>query len=266
MLEVGLAYWDTTKNKHIHEIYNEGKYSLYLFKEPTKIILNKKEILVASHSIFMSKQDVSHHFCISDANCRFDFIEIVGDETCEIVEKLKLPVNTLFCVHSSLYVSNLIKEIAATKIQECNDSKIKMDITLRQLLLNIGLMYWNISSNTPSMRDKYVQMMKSIRNEMVAHPEYDWSVPVMAKKINMCESSFRKLYVKYHNVSPKDDLINIRIQKAKQLMHLGELSVKEVANAVGYDNEYYFMRLFKRKTGFPPGSMHTKINEKCDEK
>ncbi|UKI31117.1 MAG: helix-turn-helix domain-containing protein [Lentisphaeria bacterium] len=32
------------------------------------------------------------------------------------------------------------------------------------------------------------------------------------------------------------------------------MSVKEIAGEMGFDNEYYFSRFFKRHLGLPPGS------------
>ena len=43
-----------------------------------------------------------------------------------------------------------------------------------------------------------------------------------------------------------------RIEKAKELLSWGNAPVKTVARLVGYEDEYYFMRVFKKKTGFTP--------------
>lgn len=47
-------------------------------------------------------------------------------------------------------------------------------------------------------------------------------------------------------------LIEKRIEKAKELLTEGKMSVSEVAFAVGYDNFAYFSRLFKNKAGISP--------------
>jgi AraC-like DNA-binding protein len=45
--------------------------------------------------------------------------------------------------------------------------------------------------------------------------------------------------------------ISIKIVKAKELLGRG-LAVKEVASRLGFKDEYYFSRLFKKKTGLSP--------------
>ena len=48
-------------------------------------------------------------------------------------------------------------------------------------------------------------------------------------------------------------LINIRLDKAKELLEESpELSIKEVADRVGYDDAYHFSKLFKKRFGISP--------------
>ncbi|MDI4645209.1 AraC family transcriptional regulator [Cohnella hashimotonis] len=52
---------------------------------------------------------------------------------------------------------------------------------------------------------------------------------------------------------PIDFLNTVRIDKAQQMLLLTDNKLKEIANAVGYSNEYYFNRKFKQKIGVTPG-------------
>jgi YesN/AraC family two-component response regulator len=42
------------------------------------------------------------------------------------------------------------------------------------------------------------------------------------------------------------------MEKAKELLVKEELSVKEIANSVGYQDAYHFSKLFKKYTGNSP--------------
>jgi transcriptional regulator GlxA family with amidase domain len=46
---------------------------------------------------------------------------------------------------------------------------------------------------------------------------------------------------------------NLRIEEAKRLLELEDLSSEDIAPAVGYENTAFFRRLFKRCTGLTPG-------------
>jgi AraC family transcriptional regulator len=51
---------------------------------------------------------------------------------------------------------------------------------------------------------------------------------------------------------PACHIIQARIDKARDLLGQGDLDVKEVAARCGFDNEYYFSRLFRKVTGTTP--------------
>lgn len=53
-------------------------------------------------------------------------------------------------------------------------------------------------------------------------------------------------------VSPLQLLLNIRIQKAKQLLESSDYSIAEIGELVGFPNAAYFSRQFKRLTGDSP--------------
>lgn len=53
-------------------------------------------------------------------------------------------------------------------------------------------------------------------------------------------------------VSPQEFLIGLRIQNAADLMRRTDLSVSQVAQAVGYGDPLYFSGLFRRRMGLPP--------------
>jgi AraC-like DNA-binding protein len=54
-------------------------------------------------------------------------------------------------------------------------------------------------------------------------------------------------------VPPIQYLIHCRIEEAKRLLMDSNLSVREIASIIGYENANYFNLLFKKMTGKPPG-------------
>lgn len=52
---------------------------------------------------------------------------------------------------------------------------------------------------------------------------------------------------------PIQYMIQCRMEEAKRLLEHSDLSVKEIASIIGYENANYFNLLFKKMTGKPPG-------------
>jgi two-component system response regulator YesN len=62
-----------------------------------------------------------------------------------------------------------------------------------------------------------------------------------------CEVFRREL-----GVSPMKKLRQVRIEKAEVFLENTEMTIKQVAFAVGYEDEHYFSRLFRKVTGRSP--------------
>lgn len=69
----------------------------------------------------------------------------------------------------------------------------------------------------------------------------------------MSYSYFRKLFKEYTGLSPASYFLDIKLQRAKDLLCKTQLSVKEIAYMLNFDSPDYFCTLFKKKTGKRPG-------------
>lgn len=65
-------------------------------------------------------------------------------------------------------------------------------------------------------------------------------------------SYFRLLFKRKMKNSPSNYLISLRMEQAKKLLATGKYNVSEVSYMVGYNDVYYFSRLFKKKIGVSP--------------
>ena len=60
-----------------------------------------------------------------------------------------------------------------------------------------------------------------------------------------------RVFKKYYGITPRQYLINKRIEKAKNLLKSGK-SVSDTCHTIGFDSIHSFSNLFKAKTGVPP--------------
>ncbi len=74
----------------------------------------------------------------------------------------------------------------------------------------------------------------------------------LAHECKISEEHFRKLFKKTYGISPKQYIINMRINKAKQLLTEGGLKMNAISEQSGFSNQYHFCRFFKQKTGLTP--------------
>ena len=80
----------------------------------------------------------------------------------------------------------------------------------------------------------------------------DLSISTLANVCNISEVYFRKLFIQQYGISPKQYIIDVRIEKARQLLTDGRLKIGAVSEECGFTNPYHFSRQFKNKTGLTP--------------
>lgn len=78
------------------------------------------------------------------------------------------------------------------------------------------------------------------------------NVTKIAEKYDLERRRLAYLFEKHTGLSPNTYITEFRISKAKNLLERAELSIAEVAERVGYDDCFYFSRVFKKQTGQSP--------------
>ena len=74
----------------------------------------------------------------------------------------------------------------------------------------------------------------------------------IATRLNMSYSWFRRIFKQYTGFSPSQYIIELRIQKGKELLTNTDMPSQEIAYEIGFENPDYFCTVFKKKTGMNP--------------
>lgn len=80
------------------------------------------------------------------------------------------------------------------------------------------------------------------------------SVHEHARRIGLSLSSLRRAIRRSGGCSPKEYVLRVRLNRAKELLAESDLQVSEIARKVGHDDPAYFTRMFTRRTGIAPSA------------
>ena len=86
-----------------------------------------------------------------------------------------------------------------------------------------------------------------------AAPERAWNFAGEAARMNMTLTHFRRIFKELSGMPPQQFLLHCRLRKAAELLQNSRLTIKEVAAQSGWDNVFYFSRLFRRQYELSPG-------------
>ena len=94
------------------------------------------------------------------------------------------------------------------------------------------------------------QDAKDLINETILYMQNELhrqlTVEEMALKHGLSSSYFSSLFRKATGMPPLDYFIHLKLQKACLLLYSSDIKIKKVAEEIGYDDPYYFSRLFKK--------------------
>lgn len=75
---------------------------------------------------------------------------------------------------------------------------------------------------------------------------------ILAQRLGVSEVYLRRLFTTYCGTTPKQYILNLRIEKAKQLLADNQHTVTAIAEKCGFSSLYHFCRCFKERTGCTP--------------
>jgi AraC-like DNA-binding protein len=78
------------------------------------------------------------------------------------------------------------------------------------------------------------------------------NIEQMAHASHIGYSHFRRAFKKYTGLSPAQYHLQLRLQKARDLLLTTNKSVKQIAFELGFQSNYYFTRIFTQKMGETP--------------
>lgn len=120
---------------------------------------------------------------------------------------------------------------------------------------------------TASVEEKRNVSSKKIVEEaikyMKKHYAEDISLEKIANRFFLNQTYFSRLFKQYTGSTFTDYLIELRMEKAKELLGQGKYKVYEVSQMNGYRSEKYFFRVFKQYTGCSPTEYYR--GKKLDE-
>ncbi len=99
------------------------------------------------------------------------------------------------------------------------------------------------------------ELVKTVEVYLRATYRQPYSLERLAEQFGCKPAYLLRLYRKVTGETPTQEVIRLRIERAKRLL-LGhpDLEIKQVAAAVGYEDALYFSRLFKKEAGLNPSA------------
>jgi len=104
-----------------------------------------------------------------------------------------------------------------------------------------------------SRRSRDVLDLDEVRSHIDHYFGNPLSLQSVARLFLVSREHLSRAFKKRFDVTVNDYITERRMERAQELLHDGDLEIKQVARMVGYGDLAYFYRVFKKRFGYPPG-------------
>ncbi|WLP93566.1 GlxA family transcriptional regulator [Psychrobacter sp. M13] len=104
------------------------------------------------------------------------------------------------------------------------------------------------------------QLVKKVQDYIENNFQQALSVSALATQVNITPRTLNRRFQSALNLRPIEYIQAVRIEQAKRLLELRDVSIKSLADQVGYSDISSFTRLFKRATELTPKEYQDKFS------
>ncbi len=243
------SMWPEKKGFALYRPKLKDEYIFLHFLTPAKLCINGQYLDVKPGGCIIYAPGACQEFSSPDTELLHDWFHVSSDFYL-LIEKYGVLPGKIYYPESA-EITEIIREIEL----ECLTLPPYYEASVKLLSekLVITLSRSEILPVNPSTRSE-LHKKQFIHARSVIHMDYqkDWSIEEMAELVHLSPSRFFTVYKSIFGISPKEDLLNSRIQHAEMFLSQGH-TVSETASLSGFSNQYNFIRQFKKITGKTPG-------------
>ncbi|MGB1242084.1 MAG: helix-turn-helix domain-containing protein [Chitinophagales bacterium] len=248
-------------NEHCFKAHQHSFYQLIWFQKAGRHFVDYELIEHPANTLFFLNRGQVHYFCKKSANegYLFHFNDLFINR--QVKDSINWLQYSLFNEIGLPYVCLTEKELPAfhfftnSLYNEIEEKELNYQQQLyhlfQALLLKIErlkqqeLSNWSVTDTHFMVAMNFKKSIEVNKNQFLSIESYSQMLGVSSKQLTLATK-------KYLKDTPANIVHKRRILEAKRLLSNTQLSIKEVAYKLGFDQATYFTKYFKKHTDFTP--------------
>lgn len=247
------TYCDYNRSNPDQDMINRpsgsGDYLFLYLITPMKIRLGAETLVTKEHAFLLYTPGEAQ---IYQAVKRFknSFVHFTCDDD-RFLTDYDLPANRVVYLPDPGAVNTILRNIYMESVLKQDYYPEQTDLLMRQLFILFSRQLHTCPDDAGIPADFYEEFRKA-RIEILTHIDREWNTDNMAALTNLGTSQFYRYYKLFFNRSPKAELLEARLERARYLLRVEGLPVGQAAAQAGFRNLSHFARYFRKDCGMSP--------------
>ena len=227
-------------------------YTFFFFRTPVNLELSGTPVSLKPGGCIIYPPDTPQYVS-AQGPLLYSFVHITADAAV-LLRQYNLPLSQPFYARDAEVLAGLLEKMEPEFFSQNPYREEMMDTMLRALLISLARSAGETAPIPQPKQEKYLDI-KEIRQHVLSNPQRKWTVSEMAQMMSLSPSRFHAVYKDVFGTAPMHDVIEAKIEYAKSLLLSNKrYSLPQVAELLGYNDQYHFIRQFRTETGMTPGA------------
>ena len=179
----------------------------------------------------------------SKVQTEYFWINFTGCEALNIINTVKIPLNAPYTVAKPRNIFEAFESF----FNEFKHRAFLHEMSIFYKFLRIMILFG---------RAREDQVQKNSLTESLTYISNNYSIDITTEELAEMEhlscAHYRRLFKEKIGMTPTQYISTIRLKHAEQMLFETELSIKEIAQKVGFSDQLYFSKVFSKHFGVSP--------------
>ncbi len=244
---VGIGYHEPMLPDMIYRPNGRRDYLFMWFHQNTDVGITQETQPIASNTLMIWEPGVPQCYGCMTGKWSHSWLHVSGKRVDTLLRSLRIPRNRPAMLHD---VGEVERSLMA--MHEEIVTQAKPDHRILANLMENWMRHVARATRPNANQSAVPEHFLAIKRRL--ETQYDQPVQLadLAEEANLSIAHFCAMFKLYFHRPAKEFVIDLRLNRAADLLGDHNLRVGEIAKRVGYEDVYHFSKLFKKRYGRSP--------------
>ena len=177
------------------------------------------------------------------------WIHIAGANSFELFEEIERSEGNLIKCKDVQHLRKLLFRVFDGMKGDYPTTELSVSLDIYKIFTEL----LNPQSTKSKGESNYEDSIQTVKEYIAENLNENLTVGALAEIVNMSSSHFSRVFKQQTGFSPYDYILISRLNRAKYLLQVTDMTVSAIANEIGFNSESNFIYFFTENEGISPG-------------